>query len=51
MLPLVPGLVDDLADDEPVDVLSGELARVWAPFVVIGPAAQYRRVDGDEPLY
>jgi CHAT domain-containing protein len=35
-LPLDPEFVDDLADDEPVDVLSGELARVWAPFVVIG---------------
>ena len=36
MLPLDPEYVDDLADDEPVDVLSGELARIWAPFVVIG---------------
>lgn len=35
-LPLDPEFVDDLADDEPVDILSGELARVWAPFVVIG---------------
>lgn len=35
-LPLDPEFVDNLADDEPVDVLSGELARVWAPFVVIG---------------
>ena len=36
MLPLDPEFVDDLADDEPVDVLSGDLARVWAPFVVVG---------------
>jgi hypothetical protein len=35
-LPLDPEFVDDLADAEPVDILSGEVARVWAPFVVIG---------------
>jgi CHAT domain-containing protein len=35
-LPLDPEFVDDLADADPVDSLSGELARVWAPFVVIG---------------
>lgn len=35
-LPLDPELVDDLTDDEPVDALSGHLARVWAPFIVIG---------------
>jgi CHAT domain-containing protein len=35
-LPLDPEFVDDLADVEPVDGLNGELARVWAPFVVIG---------------
>ena len=35
-LPLDPEFVDDLADAEPVDDLSGGLARVWAPFVVIG---------------
>ncbi|HET8820071.1 MAG TPA: CHAT domain-containing protein [Thermoleophilaceae bacterium] len=35
-LPLDPEFVDDLADADPVDSLSGELARVWAPFIVIG---------------
>jgi CHAT domain-containing protein len=35
-LPLDPEFVDDLADAEPVDDLGGQLARVWAPFVVIG---------------
>jgi len=35
-LPDDPEFVDDLDDSDPVDGLSGELARVWAPFVVIG---------------
>jgi CHAT domain-containing protein len=35
-LPLDPEFVDTLTDAEPLDGLSGELARVWAPFVVIG---------------
>jgi CHAT domain-containing protein len=35
-LPLDPEFVDDLADTDPVDSLSGELARIWAPFIVIG---------------
>jgi len=35
-LPLDPEFVDDLADADPVDSLSGELARIWAPFIVIG---------------
>lgn len=35
-LPLDPEFIDDLADADPVDSLSGELARVWAPFIVIG---------------
>ena len=35
-LPLDPEFVDDLADADAVDDLDGELARVWAPFVVIG---------------
>jgi CHAT domain-containing protein len=35
-LPLDPEFVDDLADADPVDSLSGQLARVWAPFIVIG---------------
>jgi CHAT domain-containing protein len=35
-LPDDPEFVDDLHDSDPVDGLSGELARVWAPFVVIG---------------
>ena len=35
-LPLDPEFVDDLADAEPIDELSGELPRVWAPFISIG---------------
>jgi CHAT domain-containing protein len=35
-LPDDPEFVDDLDDAGTVDALSGELARVWAPFVVIG---------------
>lgn len=35
-LPLDPEFVDDLDDADAVDALDGELARVWAPFVVIG---------------
>jgi CHAT domain-containing protein len=35
-LPLDPELIDDLTDDEPLETLTGEAARVWAPFVVIG---------------
>jgi CHAT domain-containing protein len=35
-LPDDPEFVDDLDDSDPVEGLSGELARVWAPFVVIG---------------
>jgi CHAT domain-containing protein len=33
---LDPEFVDDLDDADVVDGLDGELARVWAPFVVIG---------------
>ncbi len=35
-LPLDAEFVDDLADDEPLEALSGDLARVWAPFIVVG---------------
>jgi hypothetical protein len=35
-LPLDPAFVDNLHDAEPVDALSGELARIWAPFIAIG---------------
>jgi hypothetical protein len=35
-LPLDPEFVDDLADAEPIDEMSGQLPRVWAPFVAIG---------------
>jgi CHAT domain-containing protein len=35
-LPLDPEFVDDLTDAQPIDELSGQLARVWAPFVAIG---------------
>jgi CHAT domain-containing protein len=35
-LPDDPEFVDNLDDSDPVESLSGELARVWAPFVVIG---------------
>jgi CHAT domain-containing protein len=35
-LPLDPEFVDDLDDGEAMDDLDGELARVWAPFVLIG---------------
>jgi tetratricopeptide (TPR) repeat protein len=35
-LPLDPEFVDDLADGEPLDALGGNLARVWAPFIVVG---------------
>ncbi|MGH2921128.1 MAG: CHAT domain-containing protein [Gaiellaceae bacterium] len=34
-LPDDPEFVDNLDDSDPVESLSGELARVWAPFVVI----------------
>jgi CHAT domain-containing protein len=35
-LELVEDFVDNLDDAEPIDTLSGDVDRVWAPFVVLG---------------